>query len=38
MLVDVKTMHQMILGNLRYAYTRNNHLEPSLSYSQAKNF
>jgi len=37
MLVDVKTMYQMILGNLRYAYTRNNHLEPSSSYSQTKN-
>ena len=32
--VNVHDLYQLLIGNLRYAYTRNNHLMPSSAFDQ----
>ena len=32
--VNTKDLYQLLIGNLRYAYTRNNHLMPSSAFDQ----
>lgn len=34
--VNVKDVYQLLVANLRYGYTRNNHLMPSCAYEQTK--
>lgn len=34
--LNVKDVYQLLVGNLRYGYTRNNHLMPSCAYEQTK--
>lgn len=34
--LDIKTVYQILIGDLRYGYTRNNHLMPSDAYDKAK--
>lgn len=34
--LNVKDVYQLLVANLRYGYTRNNHLMPSCAYEQTK--
>ena len=34
--INLKTLYQLMISNLRYSYTRNNHLVPSGTYDETK--
>ncbi len=38
--IEIKTidLYRLLIGELRYAYSRNNHLQPSCAYDEAKKF
>lgn len=36
--VSAIDLYRLLIGELRYAYTRNNHLQPSAAYGEAKKF
>lgn len=36
--VSAIDLYRLLIGELRYAYTRNNHLQPSSAYGEAKKF
>ncbi len=38
MSLDTIDVYRLLIGELRYAYTRNNHLQPSSAYGEAKKF